>query len=118
MQEGKWLSEEASQIAKKIREEIGKDTPTDCRVSENERGKKALLGELRAPSCDGAGTAERSYPTPEVPAAERSYPRSRSGGAALRRYSSSKVRSGGCALLEQPVKRYPTSKVRETQVRR
>ena len=29
-------------------------------------------------------------------------PRSRSGGAAVRRYSSSKVRSSGCALLEQP----------------
>ena len=29
-------------------------------------------------------------------------PRSRSGGAAVRRYPSSKVRSSGCALLEQP----------------
>ena len=29
-------------------------------------------------------------------------PRSRSGGAAMRRYPSSKVRSSGCALLEQP----------------
>ena len=28
-------------------------------------------------------------------------PRSRSGGAAVRRYPSSKVRSSGCALLEQ-----------------
>ena len=28
-------------------------------------------------------------------------PRSRSGGAAVRRYSLSKVRSSGCALLEQ-----------------
>ena len=28
-------------------------------------------------------------------------PHSRSGGAAMRRYSSSKVRSSGCALLEQ-----------------
>ena len=29
-------------------------------------------------------------------------PHSRSGGAAVRRYPSSKVRSSGCALLEQP----------------
>ena len=29
-------------------------------------------------------------------------PRSRSGGVALRRYPSFKVRSSGCALLEQP----------------
>ena len=29
-------------------------------------------------------------------------PRSRSGGAVVRRYPSSKVRSHGCALLEQP----------------
>ena len=29
-------------------------------------------------------------------------PRSRSGGAAVSRYPSSKVRSSGCALLEQP----------------
>ena len=29
-------------------------------------------------------------------------PHSRSGGAVVRRYPSSKVRSSGCALLEQP----------------
>ena len=29
-------------------------------------------------------------------------PHSRSGGVAVRRYPSSKVRSSGCALLEQP----------------
>ena len=29
-------------------------------------------------------------------------PRSMSGGAAVRRYPSSKVRSSGCTLLEQP----------------
>ena len=34
--------------------------------------------------------------------AERSYSCSRSGGVALRRYPSSKVRSSGCTLLEQP----------------
>ena len=34
--------------------------------------------------------------------AERSYSTFRSGGAAVRRYPSFKVRSSGCALLEQP----------------
>ena len=43
-------------------------------------------------------------------------PHSRSEGVVVRRYPSSKVRSSGCALLEQRW-RYPTSKVRETQVR-
>ena len=32
----------------------------------------------------------------------RATPRSRSGGAAVRRYHSSKVRNSGCTLLEQP----------------
>ena len=32
----------------------------------------------------------------------RSYPTRRSGMAVVRRYPSSKVRSSGCALLEQP----------------
>ena len=102
----------------------------------------------KVPGCDGAGMAERCYPTSEVrAAAERSYPASevrsssreelspargqgqrlggatprprssgcvgtggprgaipcsRSGGAAVRRCPLSKVRSSGCALLEQP----------------
>ena len=34
-------------------------------------------------------------------------PRSRSGGAALRRYASSKVRSSGCALLEESWRNTP-----------
>ena len=33
----KWLSEEASQLGKKIREENGKDTQTDCRVPEDNK---------------------------------------------------------------------------------
>ena len=37
---------------------------------------------------------------------------------AKRRYPTFKVRDGGWTLLEQPVKRYSTSKIRETQVRR
>ena len=59
----------------------------------------------RSGSCAGAGGPRGASP------------RSRSGGADVRRYPSSKVRSSGCALLEQPW-RYPMSKVRETQVRR
>ena len=66
--------------------------------------------------------AERSYPPPEVRGSGHeeqpliqgvvtawaqeglrgATPRSRTGGAAVRRYPSSKVRSSGCALLEQP----------------
>ena len=52
---------------------------------------------------------ERSYHTPEVRGGctgaggpRGATPRSRSGGAAMRRYPSSKVRGSGCALLEQP----------------
>ena len=41
-------------------------------------------------SCSGAGGSRGATP------------RSRSGGVAMRRYPSSKVRSSGCALLEQP----------------
>ena len=116
----------------------------------------------RVPGCNGAGTVEKSYPSPRSGAAAgRSYPTSevwgssreelpytrgqgrqlegrtprprtggckgagrpreaiphwRSGWAAVRRYPSSKVRSSGCSLLEQPWR--DTSKVRETQVRR
>ena len=43
----------------------------------------------RAPGCDDAGAAKRNYPKSEV------------GAAAQRRYPTSKVRSSGCALLEQ-----------------
>ena len=58
--------------------------------------------------------AERSYPTPDVRGSVRSGvcmaaggPRgatscSRSGGAAVKTYPLSKVRSSGCTFLEQP----------------
>ena len=55
-----------------------------------------MVSEVRA-------VAKRSYHTPEV----------RGGGK--RSNPTSKVMSSSCALLEQP--RYPTSKVRKTQVR-
>ena len=74
-----------------------------------------------AGGCDSAhSAAERSYPTLEARGGGRedprprsggcvgaggprgATPRSRSGGVAVRRYPSSKVRSSGCALLEQP----------------
>ena len=77
----------------------------------------------RAPGCDGAGVAERSYPTSK----EWRLHRCR---RAKRSYSMFKVRRGGCEEIsiiqgkEQQlcfagafVKRYPTSKARETQVR-
>ena len=83
------------------------------------------------PGWDGTGTAERSYPASEVRGNyERSYPTSETRGhsreeqphaqgalavraqegleelshkrAAVRRYPSSKVRSSGCVLVEQP----------------
>ena len=78
---------------------------------------------LRVPGCDGAGTAERSYPTSK----EQWLHRRR---RAERSYSMFKVRRGGSKEIsfvqgkEQwlhfagaAVKRYPMSKVRETQVR-
>ena len=78
---------------------------------------------LRVPGCDGAGTAERSYPTSK----ERWLHRRR---RAERSYSMFKVRRGGgeeipliqgkeqrMSLAGAAMKRYPTSKVRETQVR-
>ena len=91
----------------------------------------------RVPGCVGTGAAERSYPTSEVrAAARRSYPVSKEWWLCRQRrdeksYSTFKVRRGGREKIplvqgkEQrlrfagaAVKRYPTSKVRETQVRR
>ena len=73
------------------------------------------------PGCDGAGTAKKSYPASEVrgggrqeqlhiqeavavraqegPEEPSQLKVRKSGG---RRYPSSKIRSSGCALLEQP----------------
>ena len=84
-----------------------------------------------------SGSSERSYSMSEVgAAAERSYPTSKEqwlGGRrrAERSYSTFKVRRGGSEEIhliqgkEQrlhsagvAVKRYPTSKIRETQIRR
>ena len=88
----------------------------------------------RVPGCKGAGTAGRSYPCPR-PGAGRSNPTSkeqwlRRQRRAWRSYSTFKVRRGGGEEIplvqgkEQrlhfagaTVKRYPTTKVRETQVR-
>ena len=50
----------------------------------------------RVPDCDGAGTAERSYPASEVRgAAERRYPASEVSGSNERSYPTSEVRGGG-----------------------
>ena len=72
------------------------------------------------PAYKGAEAAERSYPPPEARGGGReeqphvqgavaarggprgATPHSRSGGVAVRRYPLSKVKSSGCALLEQP----------------
>ena len=70
------------------------------------------------PGCDGAGAAERSYPTSNEQ-------RLRGCRRAERSYSTFKVRRGNLVqgkeqrlhFAEAAVKRYPTSKVRETQVR-
>ena len=88
------------------------------------------------PGCDGSGTAENSYGNPRSgAAARRSYPTPeeqwlRRRRRAERSYSTFKVRRGGGEEIhliqgkEQrlrfagaAMKRYPTSKVRETQVR-
>ena len=76
------------------------------------------------PGCDGVRAAERGYPTSKEL-------RLRGRRRAERRYSTFKVRRGGREEIpliqgkEQwlhfagaAVKRYPTSEVRETQVRR
>ena len=82
------------------------------------------------PGCNSAQAVERSYPTSEVRdgGREEPCPRSQLHGRrrAERSYSTFKIRRGDVAHgKEQPlrfagaaVKRYPTSKVRETQVRR
>ena len=89
-----------------------------------------------APGCDGAGTAERSYPRSEVRGGgQEELPHVQEAAAAWvqgaeRSYSMFKVRRGGHEEIpliqgkEQwlrfagaAVKRYPTSRVRETQVR-
>ena len=82
------------------------------------------------PGCDGTRAVERNYPTSEVRDGGREEPRPRSPLHGRRRaersYSMFKVRRGDIAQgKEQPlhfagaaVKRYPKSKVRETQVRR
>ena len=73
-----------------------------------------------APQCQRPGAVTRSYPTLEVRGSRReelphvqgvvacegagrpgATPHSRSRGAAVKRYPSSKVRSSSCALLEQ-----------------
>ena len=90
----------------------------------------------RVPGCDGAGKAERSYPTPEARGGGREEQPHIQGAVAAREQEGLeelvhiKVRRGGgeeIPLLQGKeqqlhfaggaVKRYPTSKVRETQVR-
>ena len=63
--------------------------------------------DLRTPKAKGSGWQEQPHLQGAVACAgtggpRGAIPRSRSEGAAVRRYPSSKVRSSGCALLEQP----------------
>ena len=75
--QAKWLSEEVLQTTEKRREAKG--------TGEKER--------YTIPSSSGyVGTGGLRGATPH----------SRSGGEAVRRYPSTKVRSSGCALPEQP----------------
>ena len=78
--------------------------------------------------CDGAGAAERSYPTSEVRGGSQEEQPHVQGVAATRAersYSTFKVRRGNLVqgkeqwlcFAEAAVKRYPMSQVRETQVR-
>ena len=61
----------------------------------------------RVPDCDGAGTAERSYPVSEVVGgvAQRRYPASEARGGDERSYPTSEVRGGN-------ERSYPASEVR------
>ena len=91
---------------------------------------------LRVPGCNSAEVAERSYPLPKARGGSLEEPPHIQGVVvepcrrAERSYSTFKVRRGGSEEIpfvqgkEQwlhfagaAVKRYPTSKVRETQVR-
>ena len=57
--------------------------------------KPGAVAEMSNPSPRNGGCTGSGGPKGAIP-------RSRSGGAAVRRYPSSKVRSSGCTLLEQP----------------
>ena len=64
----------------------GRSGRTPCRKGSGQEELPHIQGQgqrQRVPDCDGAGTAERSYPESEV------------GGAAERRYPASEVRGGG-----------------------
>ena len=57
----------------------------------------------RSSGCNGAGAAERNYPTSKVRGGSREeLLTSKVGVVAERSYPTSKVRSSGCTLLEQP----------------
>ena len=96
------------------------------------RPRSGAAAERSYPMSKVRAAAERSYPKSKVrAAAERSYWTSKVGVTAERSYPKSKVRGGGREDLSHiqgqehwlcfsgaAVKRYPKSKVRETQVRR
>ena len=71
-------------------------------------GNLAKLSLKTTRGCDGAGVAERGYPTSKIRSssfagtAVKRYPTSKVRSHAVRTYPTSKVRSSGFALLEQP----------------
>ena len=84
----------------------------------------------RVPGWDGAGMAERSYPTSEVRGSGREELPHVRGQGPRPGGATPPLRSGGCTGTGRPrgaiprsrsegavVRRYPSSKVRETQVR-
>ena len=70
------------------------------RTSTAERSYPTVRGQGRRPR--GATPLPRSGGCTDTGGLRGATPRSRSGGPAVRRYHSFKVRSSGCALLEQP----------------
>ena len=75
----------------------------ECQVvtaPEQPRGAIPTRGQGHRPG--GATTCPRNSGCAGTGGPTGAIPRSRSGGAAVRRYPSSKVRSNSCTLLEQP----------------
>jgi len=75
--------------------------------------------EHEQPLLNGTGEAGGSYPTPKVRGGLiGAIPHPSSRAVAERSYFTSTVRSRGCALLGEAIKRHSTSKARENQVGR
>ena len=71
----------------------------------------------RAPGRHGAGAAERSYPTPRSGACQEELPHVQGQGGSREEIPLVRGREQRLRFAGAAVKRYPSSKVRETQVR-